>query len=56
MYQEMLSNDEYSNWSEYCTLVDLAQEEYEEEQARLAYEEECARLEYEKEQSETNNK
>ena len=53
MYQEMLSNDEYSNWSEYCTLVDLAQEEYEEEQARLAYEEECARLEYEKEQ---NNK
>lgn len=49
MYQEMLSNGDYNNWSEYCSLVDAAREEYEEELAREEYEQECARGEYEKE-------
>ncbi len=38
MYQEMLSDEAYSNWSEYCTLVELAKQEYVEELARQEYE------------------
>ena len=38
MYQEMLSEGSYDNWSEYCTLVELAKQEYEEELARQEYE------------------
>lgn len=34
MYQQMLSEGAYNNWSEYCTLVELARLEYEEEQAQ----------------------
>lgn len=40
MYQELLSDEAYSNWSEYCTLVELAKQEYEEELAKQEYEEE----------------
>lgn len=56
MYQEMLSNGDYNNWSEYCSLVDAAREEYEEEIAREEYEQECAREEYEKELLEKEKK
>ena len=38
MYQELLFDEAYNNWSEYCTLVELAKQEYEEELAKQEYE------------------